>query len=102
MLLLILQRPGGQPVINGRLATMKCLAGMFAAKRYEMEAGGETNLVHASPRIQAARRRCFLVNRGASFKASQKASCSSGVKVRVCSRAALTSRRAWATKTVRT
>lgn len=94
MFSLVLECFGGEPVVNLVFAGAKQATRVLAPQMLQTVALGKADAVQDSPRIREPRRRCALVSFGVWFKAFQKANCSSGVKTRVFSRAASTSRRA--------
>jgi len=94
MLSLVLERLGGQPVVNLFLAAFKPATLMLAPQTFQPVALGKADAVQDSPRIRDPNRRCAPVSLGVWLKAFQKASCSSGVITRTAPRAASTSRRA--------
>src|SRR5262249_50985302 len=100
--LLVLQGLGGQPIIDLLLAAPESTAWVSPPQHFEPVTCGEADAAHDSPRMTAPSSRWAGVSFGVSLSAFQSTSCSSGDNVIVCSLEARTSRRAWATSTVRT
>src|SRR5262245_2289047 len=99
---LVLKGILGKPLIDLGHPTPELLPRVDAGQWLQPEAGRERDAAHALPRISSPSFRWASVSTGGSFRAAQKASCSSGDMTIVWPRAASTSRRAWATVTVRT
>lgn len=102
VLALMLKRLAAEPVIDQLDTAVELPPGMAFLQGLEPITLRKSRPCHDSPRIVAPS--CFWANvsGGDCCRAFQKASCSSGLRTRVASRADATSRWAWATVIVRT